>query len=66
MKYPTYVEVLNASHIDLWYWWRFLTPPGMYHISENCVNEVLMIQASIMDFIGERLFKEFGGLPPGD
>jgi len=64
MSYPTLKEVNAADHEQICRWWRFLPSPGTGAIGEHSFKAALAREAKIMDRIGERLYKEFGGFTP--
>ena len=72
MSYPTIEQVNEANYETICRWYRFLPSPGSEYIPRSNksprsdyekFDEMLAIEAKIMDRIAERL-KEFGGFTP--
>lgn len=63
MNYPTLEQVESADREQICRWWRFLPSPGTRAIGEHNFEEILTIEAAVMDKIAER-FKQVGGFNP--
>ena len=62
--YPTLEMINQADQRQLCAWWRFLPGPGISAIGTPEFNSVLDTEAKLMERIGERIWKEFGGFTP--